>query len=375
MDALPPLVPFDGRVIDLLDDLSRRLRGTREWPDAAAFGFWCRRASLIEQKAALGDLSNRLGRGTALHIAPSNVPLNFAYSLAAGLLAGNACAVRLPSRKFPQVDALCAALEELLAGGHARLAPYICCLRYGHEREINDMLSSMSDVRVIWGGDATIAEIRRSPARPRAADICFADRWSLAVIDADAYLVHDGKASLARGFCNDTYLTDQLACTAPCLVFWTGEAVGAAREAFWSALRPLVERDYPVAAAQAVAKREAFCRLAAQWPGARLEPGDNHITRVWLPSLAGGRAADWRVGGGFFLEAAGGLAEALAATDRACQTLSYFGFTGERLRDALLNARPAGVDRVVPIGRAMDFSFIWDGTDLIRGMSREITAL
>ena len=36
---------------------------------------------------------------------------------------------------------------------------------------------------------------------------------------------------------------------------------------------------------------------------------------------------------------------------------------------------PAGVDRIVPIGRTMDFALVWDGVDLIRTMSRAITAV
>lgn len=42
-------------------------------------------------------------------------------------------------------------------------------------------------MRVIWGGDATIKEIRRAALLPRATEITFADRYSLAVIDADYY--------------------------------------------------------------------------------------------------------------------------------------------------------------------------------------------
>lgn len=42
------------------------------------------------------------GRGVAFHIAPSNVAVNFAFSLAAGLLTGNANIVRLSSKPFPR---------------------------------------------------------------------------------------------------------------------------------------------------------------------------------------------------------------------------------------------------------------------------------
>ena len=40
----------------------------------------------ILKKEYKKDESLRLGRGIIFHIAPSNVPINFAYSLVAGLL-------------------------------------------------------------------------------------------------------------------------------------------------------------------------------------------------------------------------------------------------------------------------------------------------
>ena len=43
------------------------------------------------------------GRGLAYHIGPSNVPMNFAFSLFYSLLAGNPTIVRLPSLNFPQI--------------------------------------------------------------------------------------------------------------------------------------------------------------------------------------------------------------------------------------------------------------------------------
>ena len=55
-----------------------------------------------------------LGRGNIFHIAPSNVPMNFAYSLAFGLLSGNNNIVRIPSRNFFQVDILCKIFKKVI---------------------------------------------------------------------------------------------------------------------------------------------------------------------------------------------------------------------------------------------------------------------
>lgn len=66
-------------------------------------------------------------------------------------------------------------------------------MRYEHDREINDTLSQIADTRIIWGGDVTIHEIRKSRLNAWAHDICFADRYSLAVVDVLPYLHCSGK--------------------------------------------------------------------------------------------------------------------------------------------------------------------------------------
>ena len=40
--------------------------------------------------------------------------------------------------------------------------------------------------------------------------------------------------------------------------------------------------------------------------------------------------------------------------------------------DAVLKEPPRGIVRIVPAGRALDFSHIWDGHDLIAEMSRQV---
>ena len=35
----------------------------------------------------------------------------------------------------------------------------------------------------------------------------------------------------------------------------------------------------------------------------------------------------------------------------------------------------AAVDRIVPMGRTMDFTLVWDGVDLIRTMSRAVQVI
>lgn len=52
------------------------------------------------------------------------------------------------------------------------------------------------------------------------------------------------------------------------------------------------------------------------------------------------------------------------------QTLIYIGFSGKDLMDWVKENGLKGIDRIVPVGKAVDFSLTWDGYNLIDTMSR-----
>ena len=365
--------PFANESILFLDTLSRRLLGRREaraYSDVVAFAFWCRKGSTREMMAAYPDLGDRLGRGVAFHVAPSNVPVNFAFSLAMGLLTGNANVVRLPSTDFPQVALICDAVKDALCE-MPEMAPDVCLLRYGHQPDINDTLSALCDTRVIWGGDRTIETFRRSPLHSRAIDITFADRYSICLIDADRYLEMPGRESIAGNFFTDTLLTDQNACSSPRIVVWLGRETTRARAAFWGAFEAEARSRYRLQPAIAVEKLASLCRLAVAVDGTRMVSGcGNLASRVEVPALSGGIDAYFGYGG-FFLEyRAVAIDEILPLCGRRCQTLSVLGVGQAAIDEFLMRYRPAGIDRVVPMGRTMDFGLRWDGYDLPYVMTR-----
>ena len=379
MEQIRPLLVFSEEACAFLSALSARILKDAEakaFPDVMTLGFWCRPAALRQMRRTYEADVNRLGRGIVFHIAPSNVAVNFAYSCLAAFLAGNASVVRLPSKDFPQVDVLCRIFAETLAEFPA-LFPYFLFVRYGHEQDVTEHYSRLANTRVIWGGDATIEAIRRAPLAPRANEITFADRHSLAVLGADAYLAAADKARIAQDFYNDTYLSDQNACTAPHFVVWLGaaEKVKAAQEVFWRTLHALVKDRYTMQAVQAVDKLTQLYRLGACFEVRQVPAEDNLITRVRVAKLTEEMTA-YRAGSGFFIEyAAQEIAEIRPLCTLSCQTLSYYGVERETLLQTVLAMRPAGVDRIVPMGRTMDFALVWDGVDLIRTMSRVISTI
>lgn len=250
--GLRPLRPFAPDVLDFLSALSAALLKDREakaYPDVITFAYFCRKAHLarLEEEYA-GRLDGRLGRGVVFHIAPSNVPINFAYSLTAALLSGNGSIVKASSRDFLQTRIVCRAMEKLLTEDFAPLAPYVCVVTYPREaQEVTEAFSARCDARVIWGGDETVRRVRERPCRPGAVEVAFADRYSLLCIRPEAVtaLSEEALERLAKDFYNDTYLTDQNACTSPRLIYWVGEEDSLeASERFFRAMGAYARQRY-----------------------------------------------------------------------------------------------------------------------------------
>ena len=200
--ATRPVRAFAEDSLSLLADVSARLMGddkARRLSDVVSFAFWCRKAHLEALAKGYAEAPRRLGRGLALHIAPSNVPVNFAFSWAFSHLAGNVDVVRVPSKAFPQVDVICTAIgKAMAAAGDSRSA----FVRYPSDGAATESLSLVSDVRIVWGGDATVARVRAMPCPPRCVDVAFPDRYSVALVDERAIAdLDDGVLSeLSAGF-------------------------------------------------------------------------------------------------------------------------------------------------------------------------------
>ena len=368
--------PFSEDVIDFLNEVSRILmkdsRG-KEFSDVVTLGFWLRKASTLKLKERFKNKDNNihLGRGVAFHIAPSNVPVNFAYSLVAGLLTGNCNIVRVPSKNFDQVTIIADAINKVL-DDYDTMKPYIALVRYERDKDVNDDFSSIADTRIIWGGDATIEELRKSPLPPRSTEITFADRYSLAVIDSDIYMESKDRATVALDFYNDTYFSDQNACTSPRIVIWIGGKKEEAKEKFWEELHKLVEKKYTFQAIQGVNKLTSSYLIAVKEQGTRIvEHRDNLIVRVQVPVITE-QLMDMRDNCGYFFEydCDDVLELKPLCDDKRCQTISLIGDV-EKIRP-LLESGIKGVDRVVPIGKTMDFDLIWDGYDLTSQLTRVI---
>ena len=373
--------PFAADLLEFFGRFSRAIFQSREasrYPELTALAYWMRPAELerlrAEFHAAVPADTVVMPRGTVFHIPPGNVDTIFVYSLVLAALMGNTNIIRLSDRPSPQTDILVDLLgRQIDAGGS--FEGLVSVVRYGHDAQINAALTELCDCRVIWGGDNTVRTIRATPLPPHAVELVFPDRYSLAAIDAGAYLAlaEADRPAIAADFFNDAFWFDQMACSSPRLVVWCGgeNDVAAASSLFWLGLEGELERRAYMAQPAVSVRRLGFsCEVAADQALSAHVHG-RYFTRLVVPSLDG--FSREHCGGGLFFEAAVESLEHLVPfITRRDQTISYFGFARRQLENLAGMLMARGVERIVPIGQALKFGRFWDGHDMLMSFGRYI---
>ncbi|MBK9037245.1 MAG: gamma-glutamyl phosphate reductase [Myxococcales bacterium] len=382
--AAPPGQPYADDVVELCQQFGARLMAdpvARVHPELMTLGFFMRKAELARGKreheaAARQDLV-QVPAGLVFHVPPANVDTIFMYSWLLSVLAGNTNVVRLSSRSAPVVDHLCALLDELLAAPrHADARARVAMIQYGHDDAITAAISAHAAIRVIWGGDATVATIRRAPLPPYGRDLTFADRWSLMALDAAtvAALAPAELVALAEQLFNDIFWFDQAACSSPRLCLWigTGALVATVRDRLWSAVADVATaRGLRPEVALRMA-RELFVHQAVlDGPVVGRTDYGAALTVARVDRLDGLSRA--HPGGGLLFEA---IAPSLASLDRWVtrrdQTLTHFGFARHELIELAQRLAGRGIDRLVPVGQALHLARFWDGYDLLAQLVRNV---
>ena len=377
--------PFHPARIEFCAAVSRAIfehPPARAYPEILAAAFWLRRAEVTRLAQQFSELeaagSLRAPRGLAFHLPPTNVDTLFLYPLVASFLVGNLNVVRVSRTRFgPQVKLLCDVLERVLAQDRfAGFAQELAVISYDHEAEPTAELSREADVRLLWGGDQTVARLRAVPVRPAAHELTFGDRFGFAVLRPDAVLAADpdSRSTLAERLFRDTYWFDQLACASPRLLVWIGtEAkVNEARRILFDELAHVIEtRGYRLAPGPAIARLTFTHQALIDRPVKRVDRFGDNLVVLSLTDLSGFDRS--HPGFGLLFEArVDALSELVSFVKRKDQTVVAHGFTHAELSAFARSLHGRGVDRIVGFGDALSFGRFWDGYDLIAELTRTI---
>ena len=137
-------------------------------------------------------------------------------------------------------------------------------LRYDSEdHQITSNISKISDVRLIWGGDKTIKNIRKIETTAKTIDVPFADRYSISIINLKrlSNLPNYKFNILLKNFYNDTYEADQNACSSPHIILWYGDKNNEIKKKFWNKLDLIIRKNYHP---PEISSMDNYCKLSKE---------------------------------------------------------------------------------------------------------------
>ena len=374
--------PFSGHRLAVLEQLSQAIFQhplLRREPATAALAYWLRAANLaslrLQWQKRTPEGSVQVPAGLVFHITPTNVDTMFVYSWAISFLAGNTNVVRLSAESGELLTSLVRLIDETMRSNPGSWAGNFF-LTYPHDESITALFSRYCDHRIIWGGDETVARIRAVPLNPHASERAFASKFSCAVIGVEALAQSSSQTQndLAERLASDIVPFGQKACSSPHLIYWLTDDLEPAKDLvlrFEQLLTRVLAKGLSSQDTAAAVHRihQAFT-LAADNLG-----GNAHflegLTTLRASSIFDSQRLD--VGGSFLTHRfVTQLSEVTAETNPRTQTISHYGLTDQQLHWLAMEAGSRGCDRLMPIGRALEFSPLWDGFDLWNDFCRII---
>lgn len=377
-----PFGIFEDDIIDFFNSISKSIlknKNFTKYPDLIAFGFWCRKKNILKIKKNYKE--KQVGRGLVFHISPSNIPLNFAFSLAFGLLAGNCNLVRLPSVEFEQVKILFNLINKIISKKNFKhLKSKINLISYNRSDYISKTFSKQSDARMIWGGDKTIQKFKSFETKPRCIDLTFSDRFSISLINCKSYLSLNkiDKNKIVNNFIRDCYTMDQRGCSSPKAVFWVGKISTKHKKNFWSQVnKNLNERNQFDLVKTNKKIYEIQNNIITNLNNFKFNITNFQTIILNLPKgKKNSNIENFQVGYGTFFEInINDIKELNKYITEKCQTITQFGFENKKIRETIIKENFRGVDRIVKMGMAFEMSNVWDGYDIINCLSRKISLI
>ena len=350
-------------------------KNSRVFPELIVLANFFKRKKIFMPNNTNKDRVIQVPLGKTFHIAPSNVDTIFLYSSLIALLCGNICLIRISSNQNPQLDFVIKKLK-LVLSEYKNMQEKLLLFNYNHDAEITKKISQLVESRIVWGGDDTVKEIRSIPMNPLAREIVFPNRFSFTIIKSFIILESGIDSNMIKGFFNDTSYFNQQACSSPKLIIWLGsnEENAKASAIFWSHYQDFLSQNVVNNTSGMVMDRLV---ASSFYTSSNLVSNNNSTNdypmKLQVKNPSSPLIREAHPGNGLFLEIEKNSIEDIAKEVRDIdQTLSYIGLSEHDIRSLIMKITNRGVDKIVPVGQALDFNLVWDGYDLIEHFSRKI---
>jgi hypothetical protein len=380
------LDPFNDLTIQFLDAFSKSIltdKSINTFPEIVALGFWLRQTNIKklvkENFTTDSSIPYKISPlGKVLHVCPANVDTMFVYSMAVSLLVGNKNVLRISNRmQAEHVRKIFLILNDLILQNKFSLfSEYINIISYEHSDHISNFLSMSVNARVIWGGDQTINIFKKFKTLPRTKDLVFSDRVSMLCINAKSYLQlsKEDVQKFASLFFNDAYTFDQMGCSSLQTIYFIGD-LRICKECllkFQSDLIQFLPKNYHSDLNSLASLKlnrmvdDLINNIVSN------QQGNNYIKLLELNENINEALLHGCGGGYFYFRLLNSLDQIKSIQNVKVQTLAHWGFTHNELIQLQGQFNGEGLDRIVPMGEALNFHYIWDGYNLFDELSRKV---
>jgi hypothetical protein len=388
---------------DIFDEFGKHLANRNlpihnQFPgsDLAFIAGWCRKANLIAMlesglstrrmldefvcQTARSDRAYQVfPKGLAVHWMAGNVPTLGLLSLICGILTKNANLIKVASDTddfLAQLLCILADVRKDSPQGGRKIARTVAVIRYDRSNTvIGAQISREADVRIFWGSDDAVHNLRKLPAKLHSTDLVFANKTSLMVIDAEM-LKNGDMATIARRVATDISVFEQKACASPHTLFLESTddqllAVFAQKlkRALENILRTLPKlTPSPTESTAILNLRAQYDMFHNAWYSEGLEYSILHDDLFQIGPPIGNRT--------LFLRRVDNLEHLTDLITADVQTIGIFA-PPERYETLTALYARQGVHRFARIGLMTHFELPWDGYmlshNLVRWVSRPVT--
>jgi len=367
--------PFSEKLIDELSQLGTFLMiNGRTVSSIVAAGYWLRKSHLHVIKSQY-QTEQLKAKGTVFHIAPGNVDTLFFYSMITSVLCGNQTVLRISNKLSEDTQKLLTLINQCFSelGSNSIISSLMTVIQYDYNDVITGQISAASVAKVIWGNDDTIEYLSQFPLRANidnnSANICFPDRYSVAVIQ-----INDETQVLAAV---DNLLRDikpyiQQACSSPKIVYWLNTAQ-CLQDKFWQTLDSQLIEQESLETTDLVSQLLYTQRLPLLLETKKINKNNCQLKQYSLLQVMEVESVTFasiksHVGLWILLSLQIDELNDIALFEH-CQTVTMSGIKQAQWQ-GWLNSVQQPMKRIVPAGQALAFSHVWDGIDLIDALTK-----